>query len=89
MCADLLVGLLLGTAWALIDVWLLRRAIKRAYAVPKQAQRIIAATLAARYLLTFAVLVAALLLPGVDALGAVIPLIIQKIAVAVMALRHK
>ena len=41
MSADLLVGLLLGTAWALIDVWLLRRAIKRAYAVPKQAQRII------------------------------------------------
>ena len=54
MSADLLVGLLLGTAWALIDVWLLRRAIKRAYTVPKQAQRII-----------------------------------QKIAVAVMALRHK
>ena len=68
MSAELLVGLLLGTAWALIDVWLLRRAIKKAYAVPKQAQRIIAATLAARYLLTFAVLVAALLLPGVDSI---------------------
>ncbi|MCR2024016.1 MULTISPECIES: ATP synthase subunit I [Anaerotruncus] len=89
MSAALLAGLLMGIAWALIDVWLLRRAIKKACSVPEQAQHLMAVTLTARYLLTFAVLAVALLIPGVDALGVVISLIVQKVAVAVMALRQK
>lgn len=89
MSAALFIGLLAGTAWALIDVWFLRRAVKKASAFPDQAQRLMTVTLVARYLLTFAVLVAALLIPGVDALGVVIPLMVQKVAVAVMALRQK
>lgn len=76
----------LGIAYAAADWLLLRRIMKKAVQQPQRAGKLVAWGLAGRYLLTAAVLAVALLLPGLDPLGVVVPLILQKAAAVVWSL---
>ena len=76
----------LGIAYAAADWLLLRLIMKRALQQPKRAGKMVTWGLAGRYLLTIAVLTFALLVPGLDPLGVVVPLIVQKAAAVVYSL---
>ncbi len=76
----------LGIAYAAADWLLLRRIMKKAVQQPQRAGKLVAWGLAGRYLLTAAVLAVALLLPGLEPLGVVVPLILQKVAAVVWSL---
>ncbi len=70
----------LGIFYAVIDWLLLRLVIKKASQRPEQAHRLVMGGLLGRYLLTIGVLTFALLMPQLDPLGVVVPLILQKVA---------
>ena len=72
----------LGAAYALLDWALLRLE-------PERASRVLAAGLGGRYALTVAVLGAAVLIPAVDAVAVVLPLIAQKALLVLAALLPK
>lgn len=79
-------GLLLGAGWAVADAMLLRLITRTAARAPARAGRFLAQGLAARYLLTAAVLVFGLLLHDLfDPLWIILPLIVQKAVLAVVA----
>lgn len=86
MSAETLAGLAVGIVYAAADWWLLRYVAKKAAADPKHSGTLLSAGLAARYLFTVAVLAAALLIPGINAVWVIIPLIAQKVLIVIFAL---
>lgn len=82
---NLVWGLAIGAIYAVADgllfYWVMARAAREA-----APGRMLFRGMAARWLLTMAVVVLALLLPFADAAGVVIALIVQKAALLVLAL---
>lgn len=74
----LFLGLLIGIPYAVADTLLFRWVTRRAVSSPEHAASILSRGLLGRYALTIAVLAIALLVPQINALGVVVPLIVQK-----------
>lgn len=89
MSGQVLAGLAVGITYAAADWWLLRYVAKKAASDPERSGSLLGAGLAARYLFTIAVLAAALLIPGIDAVWVIIPLIAQKVLIVISALIPK
>ena len=82
----LFLGALLGFSWAVADAWILWRGMKAARRQADRAGALIARTLLGRYLLAGGVLAFALLFNRVDAVGVILPLILQKAILVAAAL---
>ncbi|WP_195277194.1 ATP synthase subunit I [Anaerotruncus rubiinfantis] len=85
MDSGMVIGLLLGVILAVEDALLVRWIIKKGTERPENASKIVTRGFAARYLLVFAVLAIALLVPGINPLGVVLPLIVQKVVLVIAA----
>ena len=81
----MVIGLLLGVILAVEDALLVRWIIKKGTERPENASKSVTRGFAARYLLVFAVLAIALLVPGINPLGVVLPLIVQKVVLVIAA----
>lgn len=85
MTAPFAVGLGAGCLWAATDALLLRYAARKAAKVPEHAGTLVMAGFAARWFFTIALVALALFLPQLDAVGALLPLIVQKMLLVVFA----
>lgn len=81
---DMLSGLLFGGVFAVGDAFLLRWTVRKSGQAAKQSW--LARGILARALLTVAAVAIALLLPGINAAGVVIALLIQKAVLVLIAL---
>lgn len=87
----MLIGVLIGTATALLDAFLLWYGVRKAAEQRERASAIVMSVFAARYLLLAAVL-AVVLIAGkgsVNAVGVILPMIVQKIVLTVLSLFPK
>lgn len=82
-------GLLMGTLLAVADGFLLLWILRRAASRKEKARQWLFRGMAARGLVTLAVVTLAFLLPFVNAAGVVIALIVQKAVLAAAALLQK
>lgn len=89
MSREMIAGLLVGVLYAFLDALLLHVVTKQAVKHKKRASSIISAGFLVRYLLTGAVLASALFISALDAVGVVLPLILQKAALVLLALIPK
>lgn len=85
MTAPFAAGLAAGCAWAAADALLLRYAAKKAAKAPERAGTLVMLGFAARWFFTIALIALALFLPQLDAVGALLPLIAQKLLLALLA----
>ncbi len=87
----MLTGIIIGTGTALLDAFLLWYGIRRAAGRRERASAIVMSVFAARYLLLAAVL-AVVLTAGrgsVNAVGVILPMIVQKMVLTVLSLFPK
>ncbi len=87
----MLIGVLIGTVTALLDAFLLWLGVRKAAEQRERASAIVMSVFAARYLLLAAVL-AAVLIAGkgsVNAIGVILPMIVQKMVLTVLSLFPK
>ena len=89
MTAPFAAGLAAGCAWAAADALLLRYAAKKAAKAPERAGTLVMLGFAARWFFTVALIALALILPQLDAVGALLPLIAQKLLLARVAARPR
>lgn len=85
MTAPFAAGLAAGCVWAAADALLLRYAAKKAAKAPERAGTLVMLGFAARWFFTIALIALALFLPQLDAVGALLPLIAQKLLLALLA----
>lgn len=82
----MIAGLMVGCIYALADALMLRFVMKKAQRTPEKSSKIVMLGLGSRYLLTIAVLGFAFLIPAIDVLWVVLPLIAQKVFVVLLAM---